>query len=266
VRTPIDILADLHHESGDEARRERRAQRPKVRNKRVFASVERDPEVVIEEAFREAEARDPKHRRTWVVLVDGNKDQLDLAKAAAKKRGIEVTIVVDLMHVLEYLWRAAHVFCAAGPAVVAERWVQQRLMWLLQGRPAGKIATAMRQSARAAKLAGNELATVRDSADYLQDYAPYLRYGDAIAKGLPIATGVIEGACRYLVKDRMDRGGARWTLAGAEAVLRLRALRASGDFDAYWAFHLREELRRNHVERYADGRLPDPLQPLRRVK
>jgi hypothetical protein len=87
--------------------------------------------------------------------------------------------------------------------------------------------------------------------------------------GLPIATGVIEGACRYLVKDRMDRGGARWTLVGAEAVLRLRALRTSGDFDAYWDFHLREELRRHHAERYANGRPPHPIRPtraLRRVK
>jgi hypothetical protein len=266
VRTPIDILADLYGEADEEARRERRARRPKVRNKRVWASVERDPEVVINEAFREAEARDPEHQRTWVVLLDGNKDQLALAKAAAKKLGVEVTIVVDLMHVLEYLWRAAHAFHDDDHAEQAEQWVQQRLMWLLQGRPAGKIATAMRQSARAASLDTPKLKTVYDTADYLQQYAPYMPYGDAIAAGLPIATGVIEGACRYLVKDRMDRGGARWTLDGAEAVLRLRALRSSGDFDAYWAFHLREELRRNHAERYADARLPDPLRPLRRVK
>jgi hypothetical protein len=264
VRTPTDVLADLRGEE-EEARRERNARRPKVQNKRVWASVEHEPEVVIDEAFREAEARDPKHHRAWVVLLDGNKDQLSLTKAAAKKRGIAVTILVDLMHVLEYLWRAAHAFCRAGSAE-AEAWVQQRLMWLLQGRSAGKIATAMRQSARAAGLAHNALAVVDDTADYLQDYAPYMHYGAAIAEGLPIATGVIEGACRYLVKDRMERGGARWTLRGAEAVLRLRALRASGDFDAYWNFHLREELRRNHAERYADGRLPDPVRPLRRVK
>jgi hypothetical protein len=264
VRTPFDLLADLYGEPDPEARRERRARRPKVRNKRVFASVERDPQLVIDETFSDAQARDPEHRRTWVVLLDGNKDQIALAKVAAKKIGVEVTIVVDVMHVLEYLWRAAHAFCEADED--AEAWVQQRLMWLLQGRPAGKVATAMRQSARAAGLRGSKLAAVRDSADYLQDYAPFLRYGDAITKGLPVATGVIEGACRYLVKDRMDRGGARWTLDGAEAVLRLRALRASGDFDDYWAFHLREELRRNHVQRYADGRLPDPLRPLRRVK
>jgi hypothetical protein len=265
VRTPIDVLADLQGDEDEASRRERRARRPKVQNKRVWASVERDPEAVIAEAFREAEARDPEHRRRWVVLLDGNKDQLAVTKDAAKKLGVDVTIVVDLMHVLEYLWRAAHAFRAHG-SVEAETWVQQRLMWLLQGRPAGKVATAMRQSARVAKLSDSEMATVNDTADYLQDYARYMPYGDAIAQGLPIATGVIEGACRYLVKDRMDRGGARWTLDGAEAVLRLRALRASGDFDAYWAFHLREELRRNHVEHYAERLLPDPVRPLRRVK
>jgi hypothetical protein len=264
VRTPFDLLADLYGEPDPEARRERRARRPKVYNKRVFASVERDPQLVIDETFRDAQARDPKHRRTWVVLLDGNKDQIAFAKAAAKKVSVEVTIVVDVMHVLEYLWRAAHAFCESPED--AEAWVQQRQMWLLQGRAAGKVATAMRQSARAAHLRGSKLATVRDTADYLQDYAPYLRYGDAITEGLPIATGVIEGACRYLVKDRMDRGGTRWTLDGAEAVLRLRALRASGDFDDYWAFHRHEELRRNHIERYADGRLPDPVRPMRRVK
>ncbi len=264
-RTPFDILADLYGEPDEQARRERRARRPKVCNKRVWASVERDPEVVIEEAFQEAEARDPDHERTWVVLLDGNKDQIALAKAAAKKLGVRVTIIVDLMHVLEYLWSAAHAF-HPDDAEEAEKWVQQRQLWLLQGRPAGKVATAMRQAARHASLDETKLAAVYDTADYLQGYAPLLRYGDAIATGLPIATGIIEGACRYLVKDRMDRGGARWTLQGAEAVLRLRALRASGDFDDYWAFHLREELRRNHSERYTDARLPDPMRPLRRVK
>ncbi len=265
VRTPLDVLADLYGDRDEASRRERRARRPQVQNKRVWASVEREPEAVIDEAFREAEARDPEHRRSWVVLLDGNKDQLALTKLASKKLGVGATIVVDLMHVLEYLWRAAHAFHEHG-SVEAEAWVQQRLMWLLQGRSSGTIATAMRQSARAAKLSDSEMAAVNDTADYLQDYARYMRYGEALAEGLPIATGVIEGACRYLVKDRMDRGGARWTLNGAEAVLRLRALRASGDFDAYWAFHVAEESRRNHTERYADGHLPDPMRPLRRVK
>jgi len=86
----------------------------------------------------------------------------------------------------------------------------------------------------------------------------------ALRDGLPIATGVIEGACRYLVKDRMDRTGARWGLTSAEAVLRLRALRTSGDFDAYWQFHLERERERNHTPLYEGGSITDPLPPTKR--
>jgi len=260
VRTPFDVMADLDGSRADDEKRVR----PKIRDKRVWASVEREPKDVVEETFLDARARDPKHQRQWVALVDGNKDQLAIIKSATKKHG-DVRIVVDLIHVLEYLWRAAHALCGEGTKQ-AEAWVQQRLMWLLQDRPAGKIATAMRQSARTANLGRSALNAVSEAADYLEHYARYMRYGQAIEQGLPIATGVIEGACRHLVKDRMDRGGARWTLDGAEAVLRLRALRVNGDFDAYWELHLREELRRNHAERYDHGSLPNPLRPLRTVK
>jgi hypothetical protein len=72
----------------------------------------------------------------------------------------------------------------------------------------------------------------------------------------PIATGVIEGACRYLVKDRIELTGARWRLEGAEAVLQLRSLHASGDFDEYWEFHLQQEYKRNHEARYENGQVP----------
>jgi hypothetical protein len=75
------------------------------------------------------------------------------------------------------------------------------------------------------------------------------------------STGVDQA--HYLVKDRMGRTGARWSLSGAEAVLRLRALRASGDFDDYWTFHLAKEHERTHQSRYARGEIPDPLPPRR---
>ena len=78
---------------------------------------------------------------------------------------------------------------------------------------------------------------------------------------MPLATGAIEGACRYLLQDRLDITGARWSLRGAEAVLKLRALRVSGDFEEYWAFHLVQERLRNHEARYADQRVPGPLWP-----
>jgi hypothetical protein len=96
-----------------------------------------------------------------------------------------------------------------------------------------------------------------ECADYLLNYAPYLQYDKALAEGVPIASGVIEGTCRHLVEDRMNITGARWSLAGAEAVLRLRALRASDDFDAYWEFHEHQEYERNHASQYADHHAPE---------
>ena len=83
-----------------------------------------------------------------------------------------------------------------------------------------------------------------------------MAYDQYLADGLPIGSGVIEGACRHLVKDRLARTGARWRLRGAEAVLRLRALRSSGDFDEYWKFHEAQEYERTHRQRYADGQVP----------
>ena len=98
-------------------------------------------------------------------------------------------------------------------------------------------------------------------AGYLRKYAQYLQYDRYLAADYPIATGVVEGACRYLVRDRMELTGARWRLAGAEAVLKLRALRASGDFDAYWDFHEAREYERNHARQYADGTPPSFSEP-----
>ena len=102
--------------------------------------------------------------------------------------------------------------------------------------PRGHVATGMRRSATLRGLSSEQRAAVDDCADYLLDYRDMLRYDEYLAQGLPIATGGIEGACRHLVKDRMDLTGARWGLQRAEAVLKLRSLQSSGDADAYWDF------------------------------
>ncbi|MBW1681722.1 MAG: hypothetical protein JRJ83_09820 [Deltaproteobacteria bacterium] len=86
-------------------------------------------------------------------------------------------------------------------------------------------------------------------ARYPLNHSACLRYDRYLSQGLPIATGVIEGACRHLVKDRMD-------VTGAEAVLRLRALRSSNDFDEYRTFHEAKEHERNHRALYAEGIVP----------
>jgi len=93
-------------------------------------------------------------------------------------------------------------------------------------------------------------------AAYLTNKRAHLNYPTALARGWPIATGVIEGACRHLVKDRMDLTGARWGLHGAEAILKLRALRSNGDLDEYWHYHLAQERQRVHQTRYLNNAIP----------
>jgi len=122
----------------------------------------------------------------------------------------------------------------------------------------------MRRSATIRELPAEDRKVIDDCARYLLNRKLSLGYKWFLKKGYPIATGVIEGACRHLVKDRMDRTGARWSLTGAEAILRLRALLSSGDFDEYWEFHEAQEKQRNHVARYRDGVIPDVLLPIRK--
>ena len=118
------------------------------------------------------------------------------------------------------------------------------------------MAGGIARSATRRRIRRTQRKAADDCVRYLLRHTAYLHYDTYLAAGFPIASGVIEGACRHLVRDRMDVTGARWSLTGADAVLRLRALRSSGDFDEYWPFHEARELERNHLARYADGCLP----------
>lgn len=238
--------------------------RPKPENKRVWASLEKTPEQIIANMFQEAEYRDPQHQKSWVALVDGNPTQIRLLRQMAKKKRVELTIIVDWIHVTGYVWGAGRAFHGEGTPEL-ESWVQQRLLELLRGK-SSLVAGGMRRSATLRGLTVTERKPVDLCANYLLTYAPHLKYNRYLAQGLPIATGVIEGACRHLVKDRMDVTGARWSLSGAEAVLRLRALRSSQDFDDYWNFHEAHEYERNHQALYADGLVPTTISPRRARK
>jgi hypothetical protein len=221
---------------------------PVARGKWLMASVEHELMTVVETVFDEADRRDPDQDRTWVVLVDGNNHQIQIIERCARLHGWKITIVVDFVHVLEYLWKAAWCFFTEGDAA-AEVWVAEHARRMLAGG-SSVVAGAIRRKATRRHLAGEVRQRVDACANYLIRKRPYLGYAHALKQGWPIATGVIEGACRHLVKDRMDLTGARWGLSGAEAILGLRAVVANGDFEEYWAFHLRQEHQRVHGVRY----------------
>ena len=209
---------------------------------------------MIAAVFDEATRRDPGHKRAWVALVDGNRHQIDRIRTEARARKATVPVVVDFIHVLEYRWAAAWCCYAEGDRA-AEDWVRQHADRILHGH-AGIAAAAIRRKATKHALGLGQRKNADRCARYLMTNKPHLDDPTALTRGWPIATGVIEGACRYLVKDRMDITGARWGLPGAEAVLKLRALTANGDFGAYWAFHLTQEQQRVHNTRYLDGVIP----------
>jgi hypothetical protein len=221
----------------------------RAQNKRVWASIEHDSPWVIKAAFEEALERDPTQSRHWVVVVDGAEQQLIDILETARSYQAKITLVLDFIHVLEYLWKATHSFHPVG-TTQAEEWVKERALQVLQGE-AKSVAVDLRRSATREQFAQNKRKPVDKCADYLDKYLPMLEYDSFLSDGLPIASGVIEGACRHLIKDRLDRTGARWRLKSAEAIIRIRSLRSSGDFNAYWKFHRTQELHRNHSCRYA---------------
>jgi hypothetical protein len=247
-RQPADILAGGHDQPGPSP------PAPAATNKWLTASVIDDATTVVSQIFDEAQRRDPNHRRRWIALVDGNNPQIDRIHAEAAARQVTVTVICDFVHVLEYLWAAAWSFHDEGDPS-AETWVRHKALAVLAGN-ARSVAANIRRSATARHLDKTGRLNADACANYLTNKATYLDYPTALKQGWPIATGVIEGACRHLVKDRMDITGARWGLAGAEAILKLRALRSNDDFDTYWTHHLKRERQRVHETLYAHNIIP----------
>jgi hypothetical protein len=246
-RQPSDIITPP---SGDREKTKRRRD-PQAQGKWLTASVTDDIPAVISAAFDEAQRRDPTHRRRWIALADGNKTQIDAITAEAARRGVAITVICDFVHVLEYLWKAAWSFFDKGDTN-AETWVAEQALKILHGK-ARQVAAGIRRRATTFGYSPTERAGADECAAYLTAKTDYLDYATALAQGWPIATGVIEGACRHLVKDRMDITGARWGLDGAEAILKLRALISNGDFEPYWRYHLRKEHERTHTAGYRES-------------
>ena len=234
-RRPHDVI----HPPGGRRGKRRVRPGPRAENKWCTASLVRPPEQVIADAFDQAQARDPKHLRPWIVLVDGARHQLDLITAEAGRRGVTLHVLLDFVHVAEYVWAAAHAFHKPG-TTEAEAWAADHLTAILAGH-AARTADQMTAQADWEHLSATRREAVDACRRYLTGHLDQLRYDTALDRGWPIATGAVEGACRHLIADRLDITGARWGLDAAEAVLRLRTVVANGDLDSYWHFHTARE-------------------------
>ena len=226
--------------------------RPRPQDKRVWASLQRTKEEVFASVAAEMLRRDPGHLKTWVCITDGEKALRRQARKALAALGPFI-LILDLFHVLEYLWAAANAFHGKNTDA-AETWCTAQLRRLLAGEVSG-VARGMKQSATKRHIRGSRRRDIDRTAAYFLANKDSMKYDEYIAAGLPIGSGVGEGTVRNLVKDRLERTGMHWTEDVAEAVLKVRALELSGDTQDYWPFHIQCE-----QARLTNGRTWSPAQ------
>lgn len=236
VRTPDDILDEVFRD-------ERAADRPRPQNKRLWAEMTEQREgeisngktrVFVQQAL-DLQARDPTRQKTVICLMDGEK-----ALWAQQQEWLPRAIgVLDLWHVMERLWAVAYCFHAEqSPA--AARFVEDRLRALLEGK-VGYVIGHFRRLFQQPELNAEKRRTIRSAITYFDNNREYMKYDEYLAAGYPIGSGMAEGACRHVVKDRMELTGMRWTLPGAQSMLHLRAIYLNGDWDDYLDFYIQTE-------------------------
>jgi hypothetical protein len=243
VRTPEEVVASLFRTTPRQKRpRQQKGQPPSVEHKRVWANLLQSKDEVIAEVAQEVKRVDPGGVKTHVALCDGERALQKRILPALQEVVPAVLLILDLLHALEKLWQVAHCLYPEG-SEEATAWVKKQTLRVLQGK-VSQVIKGMRQSATKRGLSGARRETVERVAKYLRRNRKYMKYDEYLRAGLPIASGCVEGACKNLIKDRMERSGMRWSLGGAEAMIQLRSLYLSGDLDDYWDFHLAEESRR----------------------
>lgn len=247
VRTPEEVVESLFRTGprlkspDDEPPRW-----PGPEHKRIWASLEREKDDVVAEVVHEVNLRDPCMQKTRAVVVDGEKALAQRAGRAVKG-AVEI---LDLMHVTEKLWVAAYCFHPVQ-SNEAEAWVRSYTLEILRGR-VSQVVKGVSSSATKRGMDPTNRKILDRVLGYFRRNRGRMLYNDYLRQGLPIASGSVEGACKNLVKDRMERSGMRWTIETGEAMLRLRAIYLSGDFEAYWRFHMaRERARLYPANRWA---------------
>jgi hypothetical protein len=243
-RTPEEVVAALFRDGPEPSAR------PKPQHKEVWASLPRDEtpgsgtEMVFAWMVGELCLRGRGKGKPLVFVSDGQE-----ALWAAREDWLpERTVnVLDLLHVTPRLWKAAHAFHREGSPEV-EEFVRVRLLRVLQGKAAGVIR-GLREMATKRALAGARKKTIREVCAYLEQNLERMRYDEYLTAGYPIASGAVEGACRHLVKDRMERAGMHWTIPGAQAMLDVRSIYVSGHWEEYQIYRIERETDRLHPER-----------------
>jgi hypothetical protein len=231
VRTADDVIEEV-------MRKEARARRPRPQNKRVRAELLVGKVALFLWLADEVIRRNPHGSKPAIFLSDGERALHDRQSEYLPANTI---CILDLFHVMERLWKVAWCFFEEGTQKhEAHRWVEERLKRLLEGK-VDAVIRGIRYQATQRDLKGQKKKTVREAAEYFERNRDRMKYNEYLAAGYPIGSGVVEGACRHLVKDRMERTGMRWLPSGAQAMLDLRATYLNGEWNPFWTFHVAQE-------------------------
>jgi hypothetical protein len=223
--------------------------RPQPTSKQVFGTLA-GQQVAFEQLAKQVERRDSEQISHYVALTDGNRG----LKNRVQQDLPHFTLIVDIIHVTEYLWDAANTLLGETHPL-REVWMQDALRCLLEDDLDRLLSHLDYQLAGLPK---RKQTTLKKVIRYLNNNRNYMHYQDYLAKGYPIGTGVIEGACRHLVKDRFERAGMRWSMAGAQVMLGLRAIYLNGDWDDFQRFRRRRAHQRRYRSLHPDI-LPEEL-------
>jgi hypothetical protein len=249
VRTPEAVLTALFRDGPEPP------PRPPPCHKRVGASLTQVDEggagqssldIVYDWLLNEVAERNPGLRQERVHLGDGQEALWQARREHLPDRNL--TDILDLLHVTPRLWQAAHVFYPEG-SDAAEAFARQRILRVLRGEVVG-VVRGLRRMGTQWGLTGAKRKTLAQVCAYLEKNRGRLRYDAYLAKGYPIASGVIEGACRHLVKDRMERAGMHWTPTGAQAMLDMRSTYVNGDGEEYQTYRIQRETQRLYPHRH----------------
>jgi len=239
-RTADDVVDEI-------LRKEKQEQRPRPQNKRLRAVLTREvagqevnaKEVVFDWLADEVQERDPHEERTVVAVMDGETKLRDLQELKIRR----AIGILDIWHVTEYLWKLAYCFHREG-SDEAQAFVEKYLRKLLEGEVNRVIGGIRQMATKRGDLLKGKQEKLEQYLNYFAERREYMKYDEYLAAGYPIGSGVVEGACRHLVKDRMEQAGMRWRLAGAQAILSLRSIYVNDDWDAFHADRIHTEQRK----------------------
>ena len=246
VRSPQEIVQSLFRHPSEPRTKSNRS-RPQ--HKRVRASLDHtDPcgddihgaAAVFGWMSGEVAARNPNHDKPVVSIMDGQESLWNLRDVF--QQDVPMIDILDLLHVTPRLWEAAHLFYSPG-SKMAENFVRQRVLRVLKGE-VSSVIIGLRRLAATHKLREKKLQKIQTITNYFANNQDRMRYHEYLAAGYPIASGVIEGACRHVVKDRLERTGMTWTVPGAQAMLSLRCVHLSGLWDEFTKFRVQSETAR----------------------